>query len=288
MRWLQRTLMVVISAGLLVLTAQLVGTQTLLAGGSVLAPWTILCALVCGFIATGAQAVRWRLVLRTRGTTVGWGQALADCYSSSFLNMALPGGLGGDFARVAVYRNTGEHKWWSPLAAVGAERLSATTLLFTTATVALARVSTTLATITGVVALVSLVISIFGMRNMRLRMALVVWLTAATSLSSLLVLYLVAMLQLGGPAIPMLAIVGLASMSLPIGVGGWGVREISVSVVAASAATSVHEAVSAATGYGLLAIISVLPGAVTLLTSLLARRRGTASGTAQPTAVQPD
>src|SRR5690625_6106682 len=102
------------------------------------------------------------------------------------------------------------------------------------------------------------------MRKMTLRMALVVWLTAAASLGSLLVLYLVVMVQPGGPAIPVLAIVGLASMSLPIGVGGWGVRELSVSVVAARAATSVHDAVSAATGYGVLAIMSALPGSASL------------------------
>lgn len=75
-------------------------------------------------------------------------------------------------------------------------------------------------------------------------------------------------------------------MSLPIGVGGWGVRELSVSVVAASAATSVHDAVSAATGYGVLAIISVLPGAVTLSGAMLARRRD--SHVAQCSVVQPD
>lgn len=286
MRWLQGVLMFVISAGLLVLTAQLVGIQTLLAGGAVLTPWTVVFALACGLVATGSQAVRWRLLLKVRGTTLSWGRALADCYSSSLVNMILPGGLGGDFARVAVYRNTGQRKWWSPLAAVGAERLSATALLFTTATAALAPVSVPFAAVTGTVAVGALGFSVFGMRKMAVRTALVVWLTAAASLGSLLVLYLMVMVQLGGPAIPVLAVVGLASMSLPIGVGGWGVRELSVSVVAASAATSVHDAVSAATGYGVLAIISVLPGAVTLSGAMLARRRR--SHTAQPSAVQPD
>lgn len=287
MRWFQASLMVLISAGLLGLTAHLVGTQTLLAGGAVLTPWTILVALACGFIATGAQAVRWQLLLKSRGTVLNWGNALTDCYSSSLLNMILPGGLSGDFARVAVYRNTGKHKWRSLLVAVGAERLSATTLLFTTATVTLARVSATLATIAGVVAVAALGFSIFGMRTMTLRSVLVVWLTAAASIGSLLLLYLVAMLQLGGPAIPVIAVAGLASMSLPIGVGGWGVREISVSLVAVTAETSVHHAVSAATGYGLLAMISALPGVITLVVAVVARRRGIARDAGDSDAAQP-
>src|SRR5699024_11758465 len=57
-------------------------------------------------------------------------------------------------------------------------------------------------------------------------------------------LYITAMLALDGPVVPVLAIAGLASMSLPIGVGGWGIREISVSIVAAGAAVSVDAAVS--------------------------------------------
>src|SRR5699024_3180743 len=105
-RWLKSALMIIISVGLLALTAALVGTQALLAGTTVLKWWTILAALGCGLLTTAAQAMRWKLLLNSRGTRLGWLQAIADCYSSSFLNIVLPGGLSGDLARVAVYRNT--------------------------------------------------------------------------------------------------------------------------------------------------------------------------------------
>lgn len=68
--------------------------------------------------------------------------------------MILPGGLGGDLARVAVYRHTGNYRWLSPLVAVGAERLSATALLFTTAAFTLMHRAPTLALGAGMLALV--------------------------------------------------------------------------------------------------------------------------------------
>jgi len=286
MRWLKSALMIIISVGLLALTAHLVGTQALLAGTTVLKWWTILAALGCGLLTTAAQAMRWKLLLNSRGTRLGWLQAIADCYSSSFLNIVLPGGLSGDLARVAVYRNTGEHKWWSPLLVVGAERLSVTAMLFTIATITLAGISTPLALLTGGIALTAWVLSLYGMRKMGLNAALIVWLTSVTSVGALFLLYIVAMLALDSPVVPVVAIAGLASMSIPIGVGGWGIREISVSIVAAGAAISVDAAVSTATGYGLLAIISVLPGLVTLVVQATVRRRATGPESVQNDAGQ--
>lgn len=286
MRWLKSTLMIIVSVGLLVLTARLVGAQALLAGTSVLHWWTIVAALGCGLLTTAAQAMRWKLLLHSRGTRLGWLRATADCYSSSFLNAVLPGGLSGDLARVAVYRHTGEHKWWSPLAVVAAERLSVTALLFTIATFTLAGISAPLALLTGAIALTALVFSLYGMRKIGLNAALVVWLTSVTSVGALFLLYIIAMLALDGPVVPVLAIAGLASMSLPIGVGGWGIREISVSIVAAGAAVSVDAAVSTATGYGLLALISVLPGLGTLLVQAIVRRGATGPESVQNDAAQ--
>lgn len=60
--------MSVVSAGLLALTAHLVGTQTLLARKSMLTPWTVLIVLACGLVDTGSHAMRWRLFLNMPGT----------------------------------------------------------------------------------------------------------------------------------------------------------------------------------------------------------------------------
>ncbi len=100
-----------------------------------------------------------------------------------------------------------------------------------------------------------------------------VWLMAAVTIGSFLALYLIAMLALGGPVIPALAVVGLAAMSIPLGVGGWGVREVSVSILAGSLASSVEWAVTTSAGYGLLAAISTLPGAITLMLRLWRRHQ---------------
>ncbi|WP_157689125.1 lysylphosphatidylglycerol synthase transmembrane domain-containing protein [Brevibacterium siliguriense] len=281
--------MLAITVALLALTVRVVGVQALAEGWQVLNVWTVLAALACGFIMTGAQALRWTMLLEHRGTAITWSRALADCYSSSLLNMVLPGGLGGDAARVAVYRHTGAKKWLSPLAAVGAERLSTTTLLFATATLCLIDVSGRLATTAAAVSVATLVISVWGMRGMDWRQSLTVWASSALGMAALFVLFLIAMAALGGPVVPVLAVVGLAAMSIPIGVGGWGVRELSVSLIAAGISVSMETAVTASTGYGLLATISTLPGTVTVWAAGTRRKqnpaRSDSSANEQP---QPD
>ncbi|WP_264176817.1 lysylphosphatidylglycerol synthase transmembrane domain-containing protein [Agilicoccus flavus] len=265
--------MLAITVALLALTVRVVGAQALVDGWQVLNVWTVLAALACGFIMTGAQAHRWALLLAHRGTAISWAQALADCYSSSLLNTVLPGGLGGDAARVAVYRHTGAKTWLSPLAAVGTERLSTTTLLFATAALSLIDISGRLALMAAAVSVTTLALSVCGMRGMAWRRSLAIWLSSALGISALFVLFIIAMAALEGPVVPVLAVVGLAAMSIPIGVGGWGVRELSVSLIAAGISVSMGTAVTASTGYGLLAMISTLPGIVTVWTAGTRQKR---------------
>lgn len=269
--WVRRVLMLLITVALLALVVRIVGVQALLEGGQVVTPATVLAALGLGLLATFAQALRFSLLLKQSGPPVSWRRALADCYSAGLLNMVLPGGLGGDLARVAAYRNAGARRWLSPLSVVGAERLSATTVLFTTAAVTLIPVAPSFSWTAAAVAAVTGVLSVLGMRGMSAATIGLVWLTAGVTIGSFFGLYLIAMLTLGGPVIPALAVVGLAAMSIPLGVGGWGVREVSVSVLAGSLASSVEWAVTSSTGYGLLAVISTLPGAITLVIRLWGR-----------------
>ena len=67
------------------------------------------------------------------------------------------------------------------------------------------------------------VLSIVGMgddgRNHRARVA-----DGGGDHRILLALYLIGDLALGGPVIPALAVVGLAAISIPLGVGGFGAR----------------------------------------------------------------
>lgn len=276
--WLRRVLMLAVTAVLLVLTARLVGTEALLAGWDVLTPTTIAAALGCGLLVTLAQALRWTLLAREKGIPMRYARAVADCWSSSLGNMVLPGGIAGDAARVAVYRGAGDRRWWSPAAALGAERLSSTTLLLSLSAVILAGISARLAVIAGAVAVLALAAALACMRGTAVRTAVLVWGAAAVGVGALLGLYLIGMAELGGPVTPGAAAVGLASMSVPLGVGGWGVREISAGVLAGELGVTAQGAVTAATAYGLLATISTLPGAVTLLAAALRRRRPAAPG----------
>lgn len=274
-RWM-RVLAVIASVVLLAITARLIGAQALTAGFTALGPVSVLAAAVLGFAATGAQALRWHLLAAAGGIRLGLGRALADCYASSFANMVLPGGLAGDAVRAAVYRDRGRRRWLSPLLAVGAERLSATTLLFAAAAVILSLHTSPALIAAAAAATVSFgcaIAAVVCMRGMGTRRQLVVWATSALSVAALVALFLVAMRALGGRTEPIVAIIGLAAMSLPVGVGGWGPRELSVGLLAGPLALHAESAVSAATAYGLLATASTLPGLAVLLWHWLRRPR---------------
>lgn len=273
--WTRRVSMVAASLALLATAVWLVGSQALLQGFVALTPATVAAALAFGLITTVAQSLRWRTLACHRGITIDFRRALADCYASSFGNMVLPGGLGGDAARVAVHRDGGHRRWLSPLLALSAERLSATTLLFAVAAVTLVAKSTSLAAIAAGVALSCMIVTAWCMRGLGPARSLLVWGTSAVGVTSLLVLFLIGMAALEGPVVPALAVVGLASMSVPLGVGGWGVRELSLVVLAPTLAVDGDHAVATATAYGLLATISSLPGLVVVLLSWW--RRGTST-----------
>lgn len=271
-----RVLAVIASVVLLLITARLIGAQALTAGFTALGPVSILAAVVLGLVATGAQALRWHLLAAAGGIRLGFGRALADCYASSFANMVLPGGLAGDAVRAAVYRDRGRRRWLSPLMAIGAERLSATTLLFAAAAVILALHTSPALIAAAAAATVSLgcaVAAVVCMRGMDTRRQLVVWATSALSVAALVALFLVAMRALGDGIEAIVAIIGLAAMSLPVGVGGWGARELSVGLLAGPLALHAESAISAATAYGLLATVSTLPGLAVLLWHWLRRPR---------------
>lgn len=262
--------MIAVTVVLLWLTTREVGTQALLAGGQALSPLTIAAALVAGLIVALTQAIRWKMLASQQRIPLSFRRAWGDCYASAFGNMLLPGGLGGDAARVAVYRNRGRRRWWSPLLAVGAERLSATACLFTATAIVVAASAEpgealrSVAVIAAIAATVFLAAAIVCLRGVPARHQFIVWCTSALSVTTLIALFLLAMTQLGGPVHAPVATVGLASMSVPVGVGGWGVREFSVGALAPAMGVSADQAVTAATGYGILAVVSTLPGAAVL------------------------
>lgn len=285
-RWVRRIAMLAASLLLLAVVAWMVGSQALVAGWAAVTPSTILAALLLGLVATAAQAWRWRTLAGHRGLVVSRRRALGDCYVSTLGNMLLPGGLGGDAARVAVYRDRGNRRWVSPLLALGAERLSATTLLFAVASVSFFSRSAPLALAAATLALLCLAASLWCLHGLCALQSLLVWISSAVGVGALVGLYLVAMSSFGGPVVPVVAVVGLASMSIPLGVGGWGVRELSVGVLASTLGVTGSYAVETATAYGLLATISCLPGVAVLLLRLPRSGRRTREAAPRRSATQ--
>lgn len=280
--WLRRIAMLAVTLVLLWLTARAVGIQALVAGGQVLTPLTVFAALLAGLIVALTQAIRWKILAAEQRIDLSFRRAWGDCYASAFGNMILPGGLGGDAARVAVYRHRGRQHWWSPLLAVGAERLSATACLFIATALVLGvsaergEAQWPVVIVAAVAAVVFLAAAIVCLRGLPAPRQVIVWGTSALSVLTLIALFLLAMAQLSGPLHAPVATVGLASMSLPVGVGGWGVREFSVGALAPAMGVPAEQAVTAATGYGLLAVVSTLPGAAVLTWG--ARRRAVQQG----------
>lgn len=272
--WVRRAAMLAATVLLLWLTVRAVGAQALLDGAAVLTPLSVVAALAVGLVVALSQALRWRVLAAGQGIRMPFRQAVRDCYASAFGNMVLPGGLGGDAARLVVYRDQGRRRWWSPLLAVGAERLSGTAWLFTAATVVLTLAQAEVpALVAGVAAVVFLAAAVACMRGVPLTRQVLVWAASAVSVAALLGLFLLGMAVLGGPVHAPVAVTGLASMSVPVGVGGWGVREFSVGALAPELGASAERAVTMAAGYGLLATVSTLPGAAVLLWTTVTRRR---------------
>ena len=102
-RWLD-LLRVAVSGGLLALLF----TRVDLAGvGRALGRadgWLLLAALGIGHADRVLQAEKWRLLLRSSGTRIGHGAAIANTYVGNFAGQFLPSGVGGDVVRVWLLR----------------------------------------------------------------------------------------------------------------------------------------------------------------------------------------
>jgi hypothetical protein len=122
------------------------------------------------------------------------------------------------------------------------------------------------------------------------RAHLSVWGWSAVSLISLVTKFGVAALALGTVSgvgdIVTLALVVLAGMSIPIGVGGFGPREAVAAIAFAAVGLSADAGVATAAAYGMLAAVSALPGVGVMLFDLVQDGRSTAK-TAELAPVEP-
>ncbi|MBV2363418.1 lysylphosphatidylglycerol synthase transmembrane domain-containing protein [Streptomonospora nanhaiensis] len=300
----------VISAGIVALLAWRLGDDALRAGLAALGPGPVLAALAIGAATTVCSAGRWTVVARGLGLRLPFPAAVADYYRALLLNSVLPTGVLGDVHRAFRHgRRVGATG--RAARAVLLERLAGQAVLIGAAPLVLPTAAPAVAAVLGraeppgpagtavlagaaVVAGGALVWAVSGGHGRRLARtgaAVVrearavacaprIWLgvlgLSAVALAGYLALFVVAARAVGAQApVPVLLpvlVAALMAMSVPVGFGGWGPRESAAAVGFAAVGLDAAQGFGAAVAYGLLALVSTLPGAGVLLADRLRDR----------------
>lgn len=279
---------------ILALLVRQLGAGPFLAGLRGLGPGTLLAALAIGAVTTVCSAWRWRVVARALGVGLPLTAATAAYYRSQFLNSVLPGGVLGDVHRGVRHgldagdlgRGLRAVVWDRAAGQVVQAALALVVLLALPSPVhgSLPLVVPPCVAALAVVLLAGRVLARRGSGRMsRFARTIAVelhtllhptsWPTVL--LSSVLVVggylgtFLLAASAAGvpGPALSWLppAFVVLLASSIPFNVAGWGPREGVAVWVFAAAGFGAGTGAAAATAFGVLTLVSTLPGAAVLL-----------------------
>lgn len=298
-RWFGVVVRVVVGGGVLVAIVARVGAGPFLHGLRSLDAQTVGAAVVLSAIATAAAAWRWSLIARRLGIGLPWTRAVGLYYRSQFLNSVLPGGVVGDVHR-AVDHGRSADSIGMAARAVAVERavgqvvqLAVTVVVIAFAGAAFGGVLLPAIGIGLGVLLVAAGIGTLASARVRrvlrreaaeLRVGLGSPAVAAQAIGASIVVvachvatFAIATAAVGADIPPLrmltLAIVVLLAASIPLNVGGWGPREGAAGWAFAVAGFGAAAGVSAATLFGVLAIVSLVPGAaVTWLASIITRR----------------
>jgi uncharacterized membrane protein YbhN (UPF0104 family) len=255
-------------------------------------PGTLLTAVAIGAGTTVCSAWRWRVIAAALGVGLPLPGATAAYYRSQFLNSTLPGGVLGDVHR-GLRHGMDAGDLGRGLRAVVWERVAGQVVQAAVAiAVLLALPSPVPAAVPAVGAVAVCLLLVTGRGVVRrspsrpggaLRTAAAeargVLLQPATLrpvlLASLLVvgghlgMFLLAARAAGVPGPPLqllpLGLVVLLAAAIPLNVGGWGPREGVAAWVFAATQWGAAAGASVATAFGVLTLVSVLPGAVVLL-----------------------
>lgn len=247
------------------------------------------------------SAWRWRLTATRLGAPLGLGDAVREYYLASFLNQILPGGIMGDAARAwrharrplaqAVAAVVGTAAWHAVLIERASGQLALLLVVLATLIFSPALRSATVTldlgsawSWTAALALLLAAGSVAAWRGRRhlarLRHAIHHALLARAVFlrqlfASLLVVasyvgvYLCCMRMIGidtptavaAPLVPWV----LLAMAIPLSVAGWGIREGAAALVWHAAGLDAAEGVAISISYGVVVLLSSLPGALMLL-----------------------
>ncbi|MER7003620.1 lysylphosphatidylglycerol synthase transmembrane domain-containing protein [Dactylosporangium sp. NPDC000555] len=279
------------------------GSGPFLAGLRMIDAWALVAALGVGAATIVACAWRWRLVARGLGMRLPLRTAIADCYRGVLINSILPGGVLGDVDR-AVGHGREHGDVGRGIRAVVWERTAGQVVQCTLAVALLwalpspvrpyvPRIAIALAVVGSLVALLALVAGRRGPQAWRravraaradvreVLLARRIWpgvvFFSAVAVGGHLVTFLLAARTAGltAPAAELLplTLLALLAMGLPANVGGFGPREGVAAWAFGAAGLTAAQGVATATVYGVLVLVSSLPGVAVLLF----RRRAVAS-----------
>lgn len=257
-------------------------------------PGWLIAALLLSVPQVALSAWRWRYTAARLGAPLGRRQAYAEYYFATFLNQVLPGGVAGDAAR--AWRHARElesgHAAWQ---AVVIERASGQFVLLLCALAALAAsvplqsalaraidgragwiIGALLAGALGVAVLLrrraqpgGRIAAVLG-RSLLARDVWPVQLVASAGVVlSYITIYICCARMIGvtlptaelWPLVPWV----LFAMAIPLSVAGWGVREGAAALIWAAAGLDPAQGVAISVTYGLVVLLSSLPGALVLL-----------------------
>ncbi|GAA4252716.1 lysylphosphatidylglycerol synthase transmembrane domain-containing protein [Dactylosporangium darangshiense] len=280
-----------------------VGSGPFLTGLRMIDAWAIVAALSVGAATIVACAWRWRLVARGLGLQLPLRTAVADCYRAVLINSTLPGGVLGDVDRAVGHgRERGDlgrgirAVVWERSAGQVVQCALALGLLWALPSPVrpyVPRIALVLAAVVAVFALLALVAGRRGPEAWRRLVRMVrtdvrrvllarrIWpgvvFFSAVAVGGHLVTFLVAARTAGltAPATQLLplTLLALLAMGVPTNIGGFGPREGVAAWAFGAAGLSAADGVATATVYGVLVLVSSLPGVAVLLF----RRRAVAS-----------
>jgi hypothetical protein len=259
-----------------------VGLDPFVSGIRALDARVLVLGALLGVPVTVAAAWRWQLVARGLGVDLPLGRAIAACYRSQLLNCLLPGGVLGDVHRGLDHgRTAGDVP--RGLRAVAWERTAGQLVQGAVALLVLVLLpspvrSTAPVIMTAVaLAVVLLVVlarswSVVGAdlaALLRRRTWPGVVASSAVTVAGLLAMYLVAARAVGVAAsavslVP-LALLVLVAAAVPANLAGWGPREGMAAWAFAAAGLGADAGVATTVAFGVMVLVSVLPGALVLL-----------------------
>lgn len=292
-------LRMVVSLGALVGLGWFLDAGDLLSRLRAMRPEWVLVALLISVVQIAVSAWRWRFTAARLGIELPFPHALREYYLATFLNQVLPGGIAGDASRAwrhARGRRRRQAEAGPAIRAVVLERASGQTMMLLAATASFVTLTATndssawqvAGWASGLCGVVAVGILLFTVRpgqraswtvlaplihdaqaSLLARSALPAQLgSSAVVVGTYIVTFLVAAraVSVETPASTLLPLVApvLVAMLLPVTVAGWGVREGAAALLWESVGLSVTDGVVISLAYGLLTLMSSLPGAFML------------------------